>query len=137
MLLKNKSYVEKIVHIQLEYDDGTIKKGCIKKGTRMYITFRRDGELINGYGKVVDISENIHYVGCDNPIHSQIITFNMSSCFRSKEYKIKVCDIVNFMISPPILNIGPEKGKLPMPIIGRKEKCCDKERTPTSRRYCL
>lgn len=137
MLLNNKSSIEKIVHIELEYDDGTIKKGCIKKGTRMYITFRRDGRLINGYGKVVDISENIHYMGCDNAVHSPMIIFNMSSSFRSKEYKIKICDIVNFMISPPILNIGPEKGKLPMPVIGRKEKCCDKERTPASRGYHL
>lgn len=137
MLLKNKSYIEKIVHIELEYDDGTIKKGCIKKGTRMHITFRRDGKLIHGYGKIVDISENIHYVSCNNPVHSPIIVFNMSSCFRSKEYKIRLSDIIDFMISPPIMHIGPEKGKLPMPIIGRKEKCCDKERTPRCRKSYL
>ena len=116
MLIRNRSQVERKVHMHLEYDDGTTKKGTIKKGDRICISFRRDGKVYAEWGLVEDIIESYHYRLNNERKESTCIVFDASHKFKSRQYIIPLCDIIDFSYVEPHL-IGPEKGKIPMKIL--------------------
>lgn len=122
MLIRNNSTTERIVHMNLEYDDGTVKKGSIKKGDTICLSFRRDGEVILDWGMVTDIIESYHYKLNRERKESTCLVFDTSHKFSSRHFVIPLCDIIDFEFAIP-LTIGPEKGKIPMKIIAdlRKE----------------
>lgn len=139
MLIHNKSTVEKIVHLHLIYDDGSIKRGRVKKNTLMYITFRRDGRVVEAYGKVTDIVSSYHHA-MEHSKNNTCIVFNTSKRFRSKEYIINIDDIIDFTLIPPVTHVGPEKGRMPMkvlPDVERKEHRHDKEAKTRCRKISI
>lgn len=121
MLISNKSYVEKIVHIRLKFDDGTIKSNILKKGSIGYITFRHNDRLIKEYGVVKDITDSLHYDLDNHTRESVCINFDTSRKFKSEHYNIALNDIVDIELVPELEAIGPDRGEMSMRIYGENE----------------
>lgn len=116
MLIRNDSRIERLVHMKLKYDDDTCKKGTIKTGDHICLSFRRDGEVIADYGVIKDIIESYHYKLSREREESTCLIFDASHKFESRVFTIPLCDIIDFEFMVP-KTIGPEKGKIPMKII--------------------
>lgn len=120
MLIRNLSRVEHIIKVHLEYDDGSIKTGLIKKGVMGRFTFRYDDKLITEYGIVKAVAEGQQYRLNNRHKESVIIVFDVSHKFRSRQYKIPLCDLIDIELAPPVNAIGPNRGKMSMKIIENK-----------------
>lgn len=122
MLIRNLSKVERFIKVHLEYDDGSIKTELLKKGSMGRLTFRYDDKLITEYGVVKDIAEGQQYRLNNRHKESVIIVFDVSHKFRSREYKIPLCDLIDIDITPSVNAIGPNRGKMSMKVVENKDR---------------
>lgn len=118
MLVNNRSVVEHIVKIRLDFDDGTTKECILKKGNMGHFVFRHNDRLIKEFGKVKNIIHGTNYRMIHNKdIDVYYIVLDTSHKFKSEEYKICLNDLVDIDLVPDIEVIGPNRGKLSMKVI--------------------
>lgn len=117
MLIRNRSEIERIIKLRLEYDDHSKKEGELKVGDIIGLSFRYDSRIRKEWGKVKKIYETFHYTMEQEKKASAAILFDASKKFGSKEFVIPIGDIIDFSHINPNDVLGPNRGKIPMKVL--------------------
>lgn len=121
MLIRNLSTIDISINVHLEHDDGTKTICILKRNDIGTFTFRHNDRLIKEYGTVKDIIQSFDYKLSKECKSSVCIILDTSKRFKSKEYKVALCDLINVELEQKIESVGPCNGAVSMKLISEED----------------